>query len=148
MQSRQIRVSGTKLKTENSNIVINSHVIVSGSASDLHDKMVTQTNGLTYLVSQRLSRSLEPRMMSSTSAARPLEHRPILRGMSRDQLCLACFRAPISIGETTKREPGQNHEDRRALLTARFKKGDCEIANVEIINIGQATATNIRISFR
>jgi hypothetical protein len=57
------------------------------------------------------------------------------------------FSGPVSIGETTKRELGRNHKESKALLTARFKKQENEIVIVEIKNIGQAIATNIRISF-
>lgn len=57
------------------------------------------------------------------------------------------FSGPVSIGETTKQEPGQDNKKSKALLTARFRKKENEIATVEIKNIGGATATNIRISF-
>ena len=57
------------------------------------------------------------------------------------------FSGPISIGETKKLELEQNHKESKALLTARLKKKENKIANVEIVNIGHAMATNIRISF-
>ena len=62
-------------------------------------------------------------------------------------LCLGTFSGPVSIIETTKQEPVQNHKESKALLAARLEKQENEIATVEIRNIGQATATNIRISF-
>ena len=56
------------------------------------------------------------------------------------------FSGPVSIGETT-RHTGQDHQECKAFLVARLEKQENEIATVGIINIGQATATNIRISF-
>jgi hypothetical protein len=57
------------------------------------------------------------------------------------------FSGPVSIGETKKQELEQNYKESKALLTARFKKQENEIATVEIKNIGLGTATNIHISF-
>jgi hypothetical protein len=56
------------------------------------------------------------------------------------------FNGPLSIGETTKFEAGQIYKESKALLTARLAKLENDIATVDIINIGRANATNIRIS--
>jgi len=57
------------------------------------------------------------------------------------------FSGPFNIVETPKQEPGQNQKESKALLVARFIKLENEIATIEIKNIGQATATNVGISF-
>jgi hypothetical protein len=59
------------------------------------------------------------------------------------------YSGTINIGETkTKtREPDTNHKESKASLTARYNKQEKGTAIIEIKNIGQATATNIRISF-
>ncbi len=58
----------------------------------------------------------------------------------------ATFSGPLSIDEANRREQERNFKESKALLAAHLKKQEKGIAIIEIKNIGQATATNIRIS--
>jgi hypothetical protein len=53
----------------------------------------------------------------------------------------------INIGETKTLEPDTNQKESKASLTARYNKQEKGIVIIEIKNVGQATATNIRLSF-
>lgn len=56
------------------------------------------------------------------------------------------YSGTINIGETETRELDKNYKKSEASLTAHFNKQETGTAIIEIKNIGQATATNIRIS--
>lgn len=57
------------------------------------------------------------------------------------------YSGTINIGDNKVQGPDTNHKESKASLTARYNKQEKGIIIIEIKNVGQATATNIRLSF-
>ena len=135
-----------ELENENSTIVTGSNIIVSSSQ---HNKIVTQPMNLPFEQKPEIEPEQGTRSKIFDQRCQTVYgQQNNFAGNVQGPVLSGQFSGPVSIGETTKREPRQNHKESKskALLTARFVKLENEIATVEIKNIGRATATNIHIS--